>query len=144
MRPILIASALALAVPAMAQNATVDDINPPPPTENLASPDAQDRVAPVMAPGQTPTNSVSSDSTATRSSTVGHGTSGSAASSTSTPEGTMDTMSSTGTTTGVSRTGVAGFTGTGGPDEPTRSYPVCSRSITDSCLQVRSSPRPRR
>jgi hypothetical protein len=31
--------------------------------------------------------------------------------------------------------------GIGGPEAP-RDYPVCSRTVTDSCLQLRSSPRP--
>ncbi len=142
MRSILFASALALAIPAMAQNATNDDINPPVPTENLASPDAHDRAAPSMAPGQTPTNSVSGDLSTTRHNNIAHGSSGSSASATSTPAGTMDTMSSTGTTTGAS-TAMPAMAGTGGPEEPAREYPLCTRSITDRCLQARNSPRPR-
>ncbi len=132
MRPILLASALALAIPALAQNATTDDINPPVPTEDLASPDAHDRAAPSMAPGQTPTNSVSTDSTTTRHSAIAHGSSGSAASAKTTPSPTK----------GAS-TAKPAMTGTGGPEEPARAYPVCTRSITDRCLQARNSPRPR-
>ncbi|HEY0445705.1 MAG TPA: hypothetical protein VGD19_04555 [Allosphingosinicella sp.] len=152
-RPILLVSALALAVPALAQNSTTtDDMSRPAPTEGMAAPDAQDRTSPSMAPAQTPT-STGTDSTTGSHGTMEHGTMdhgtmghGSAASSTSTSTGTMDTMSSTGTTTGSSAgtmTGTSAATGVGGPDEA-RDYPVCSRTVTDSCVQTRNSPRPRR
>ena len=50
---------------------------------------------------------------------------------------------STGQGTGAWSGSTGQHTGMGGPFQPAREYPVCSRTITDSCLQTRTSPRPR-
>lgn len=124
-RPILLAGAVALAAPSFAQNATNDDMAPPL-TTGVAAPNAQDQAAPNLAPGVVPT--------------------GTADDRTTDHEGMVHSPADTSATTGTARTQSASptavRTGVGGPMEATE-YPVCTRAITDNCLQTPRSPRPR-
>lgn len=123
-RPILMASMIALAAPALAQNATVDDMTPPAPTEGMAAPNAEDRAAPAMAPAQTPTTPTAADTDANSSVATG----------TMTDTGTAMTTPGTGATT--ASTPAKSYSGVGGPAEPSRDYPRCSRTVTDNCIQI--------
>ena len=70
------------------------------------------------------------------------GTGGTAAGGTGSG-GTTTGWSGTGTAT-TGATGTGAYTGTGGPLQAAGSYPPCSRTVTDSCIQTNERGRRRR
>ena len=136
-RSILLAGAMALAVPAFAQNKTNDDMNKPVATEGVAAPDAQDRAAPNMAPGVTPTSEADEMSEPGMAQDTKMGTSMGDKGNMNAPQSNNGSMNSS------AGRAAPGYTGMGGPAEG-RDYPMCSRTVTDSCMQApgrRSRPR---
>lgn len=150
MKPLLMASAIALAAPVMAQNTTVDDMTMPP-ASGVASPTAPLQTPPMAAPVPAQTPTVSTEMTDDQAPDMPAQTDMDADMSTTDATATANTAV-TGTDAMTADTGTAVHskaqtmgtrpTGVGGPLEPAAEYPVCSRTITDSCLQVRGSPTP--
>ena len=135
-RKLLMIGAFALAAPAFAQSTTApsDPIQPTSPAEQSTMGHEQhDAPAANASPTQTTPADLDGDTMDQRTAA----------------EGTMQvdiTGTRTGTasvTTGVS-TDARTSTGVGGPMEPASEYPVCTRAITDNCLQTPRSPRPPR
>ena len=131
-RPILMASVIALAAPAVAQNSTVDDMTQAAPTQGMATPTAPDVATPTAAPGPmppaTPVDTMADpDADMDPNSSVATGTMTDTGTATTTPPATGTTTTTTSTT---------GYTGVGGPAEPARDYPRCSATVTDSCIQI--------
>ena len=119
-RPLLLASAVALAAPALAQDAA-NEAMAPPITEGVAAPDAPGQTAPNLAPGVVPTGTAADQATNAMPDA----------------ESTRDAASTATTASGT----MSGTAAVGGPMEATE-YPVCTRAITDNCLQTPRSPRP--
>jgi len=125
-RPILLAGVFALAAPAFAQNTPLADDVP-----------IEGQSTTTVTPGDASTaigqSGMHHDANApgTTGPVVGAGN----------VTGTTGTRTTVGTSMGSTGT-MTTNTGVGGPEEPARSYPMCSRSITDSCMQTRNSPRP--
>jgi hypothetical protein len=144
LRPFLLGAAMVLAVPALAQTTTPDaDVakpgmtgtgqdatsagqngaatmgvgNPEMGTTATAQTDAHARCAPATR---------RTSRAAARARAAACGTTGSM---------TASTAGDSGWGLGGSAAGSATYTGQGGPYEPTRAYPACSRTVHDSCRQ---------
>jgi hypothetical protein len=121
LKPLLLGAAIILAVPALAQTGTAN------PDMNKPGTAASNSGMTTDAQGQT---TGSSTGTAGSTGDSGWGTSAS----------TSSTSSSTGTGTGAGTSsswnnGSSAFTGRGGPDTGGKTYPTCSRTLRDNCMQ---------
>ena len=124
------ASAMLLAAPALAQTAT-DPMANQPGAMNAGQPGADNRD--MMTHDQ---HDVATPANASPTQTMAADLDGDTMDNETSVEGTMAVD-----TTGASATGNA-YTGVGGPLERS-DYPVCTRQVTDNCLQLPRSPRPR-
>jgi hypothetical protein len=120
LKPLLFGAAMAVAVPALAQTtgSTNADMNKPGTSSTS------------MGQTMTPTTSGTASTTSTANPDSGWGTTGST-SGTATSMGAGTSANGTATWNG----GSTGFTGQGGPDTSGKTYPMCSRTVRDNCMQ---------
>jgi hypothetical protein len=138
-KPILLASAFALAAPVLAQSTTNDD-TPVEAAPGTAADITQPQDKAPVTPAQTPTLATpDTDDPENDRETTDDASTAVTDSATTTKVETGATME---TTAAQAPATVTDFTGVGGPIEAARDYPVCTRTITDRCLQLRNSPRP--
>jgi hypothetical protein len=122
LKPIILGAAMALAVPALAQTtgSTNPDMNKPGMGNTSAS-----QTGTMGQAGSTGQTGTTDSGWGTTTGTSGTGTSGTGA-----------TGSSAGASgTGSWNSGSSAYTGRGGPMEGAKSYPTCSRTVTDNCMQ---------
>jgi len=120
LKPLLLGAAMVLAVPAVAQTGS-------------SNPDMNKPGASSASMGQTmaPPASGTSSTTSTANGDSGWGTTGST-SATASSMGTGTSANGTATWNG----GSTAYTGQGGPDTTGgKSYPMCSRTVRDNCMQ---------
>ena len=154
-RTILLGGAMLLAIPALAQttgdptgaaqSGTPTTTNDHDPTMDEAATDVNAGVSTQVNSGTTtPTTGVTTHGNATthqgmdHSNMPAHGTATTHGTTTAhgTATGTMETTGSTGwSSTTTATTGATTGAAVGGPYVP-RDYPMCSRTVTDSCIQA--------
>jgi len=121
LKPFLLGAAMVLAVPALAQTTGSSNADMNKPGSSSTS----------MGQTMTPPASGTSSTTSTANGDSGWGTTGST-SATASSMGTGTSANGTATWNG----GSTAYTGQGGPDTAGgKSYPMCSRTLRDNCMQ---------